>query len=157
MLIDTQTIDYTELRLTEKRSIIYWILWCTVMWHGGRQLPQPTDSTWMNKVHSPYTKIPFFLFKTESSQWNFKRSYIFQFFLYNTAVTIPGCSKSPHYYDIIIDLMHMSSYNRLASWWVFCNKTKLYYIILTCNIFFSVLNSVIGVIDSPVVLDYWDS
>lgn len=82
---------------------------------------------------------------------------IFQFFLYNTAVTIPGCSKSPHYYDIIIDLMHMSSYNRLASWWVFCNKTKLYYIILTCNIFFSVLNSVIGVIDSPVVLDYWDS
>lgn len=81
----------------------------------------------------------------------------FNFFLYNTAVTIPGCSKSPHYYDIIIDLMHMSSYNRLASWWVFCNKTKLYYIILTCNIFFSVLNSVIGVIDSPVVLDYWDS
>lgn len=102
-------------------------------------------------------KFPFFSFKTESSQWNFKRSYIFQFFLYNTAVTIPGCSKSPHYYDIIIDLMHMSSYNRLASWWVYCNKTKLYYIILTCNIFFSVLNSVIGVIDSPVVLDYWDS
>lgn len=78
------------------------------------------------------------------------------FFLYNTAVTIPGCNKSPHYYDII-DLMHMSSYNRLASWWVYCNKTKLYYMILTCNILFSVLNSVIGVIDSPVVFDYWDS
>lgn len=78
-LIDTQTIDYTELRLTEKRSIIYGILWCTVIWHGGRQLPQPTDSTWMYEVHSQYTKIPPF---SLSSQWNFKRSMIFKFFFY---------------------------------------------------------------------------
>lgn len=61
-LIDIQTINYAELRLTEKRSMIYGILWCTVMWHEGRQLPQHTDSTWMYKVHSSYTKIPLLLF-----------------------------------------------------------------------------------------------
>lgn len=61
-LIDIQTINYSGLRLTEKRSMIYGILWCTVMWHEGRQLPQHTDSTWMYKVHSSYTKIPLILF-----------------------------------------------------------------------------------------------
>lgn len=65
-LIDIQTIDFTGLRLTEKQSIIYGILWCTVMWHGGRQLPQHTVSTWMYKVHSPYTKTPLILFHKRS-------------------------------------------------------------------------------------------
>lgn len=58
-------------------------------------------------------KFPFFSLKQSHHNEILNVVIFFNFFLYNTAVTIPGCSKSPHYYDII-DLMHMSSYNRLA-------------------------------------------